>query len=191
MSIELPNLESILTERDQILMDLDQDAAKAFVIKHGGKAPSTIDWEIVLHLARWEVETIPAEEKQETRIFLARSGKYGIASLPQNSVYARVTLDLIFPKDIISDAYISEFVKGGKPMMRISDERARTIAEAAITFEAAKDDALDTSGHRWVDLGDGVSARLNMSPDASPKAVEAVTELMRLAKQKLQEDDPQ
>lgn len=49
------------------------------------------------------------------------------------------------------------------------------------------DESPDTSGHRSVDLGDGYWAHLTMSPDSSPEAVEAVTELMRLAKNSMQE----
>lgn len=62
------------------------------------------------------------------------------------------------------------------------------IEEMCATFEGTgRIPPIDTSGNRYVDLGDGYFAHLNMSADASPKAVEAVTELMRLAKKKMQE----
>lgn len=96
-----------IAERNRILIDMDQDAAKAFVVEHGGKAPKRLDWEIVLHLARCDVETISDDLRQESRIFLARSGYYGITSLPQNSFYARAAMDLIFPHDL-TEAFIRQ-----------------------------------------------------------------------------------
>ena len=104
-TIEL--IDAALAERNRILIAMDQEAAKAFIVRHGGTAPKHLDYEIVLHLARWDVETIADDLRQSTRVFLARAGKYGIAQMHPNSPYVRAALDLIFPKTL-TDQYIRE-----------------------------------------------------------------------------------
>lgn len=97
-------LQAALAERNRILESMDQEAAKAFIVKHGGLAPKNLDYELVLHMARHEVMTISEDLRMDSKIFLARSGHYGFAMEPQNSKYARTALDLIFPKTMTDEA---------------------------------------------------------------------------------------
>lgn len=106
-----PELTAALQERDRILTAMDQEAAKAFIVKHGGSAPKNLDYELVLHLARHEVTTVPHELHMDSKIFLARSGHYGLAMEAPNSRYARAALDLIFPKTMTDDAVRALAVK--------------------------------------------------------------------------------
>jgi hypothetical protein len=102
----MPTLPEALAERDQILMAMDIDAAKAFIAKHGGYVPrGKIDWTRVLHLARFEVQTMPHEAIWESRMWLAKNGAQSVGTLPETSPYLRAAIDLIFPKDIM-DAYL-------------------------------------------------------------------------------------
>lgn len=101
-------LTDALAERDRILADLDVDAAKAFIVRHGGVAPKrSMDWLRVLHLARFECRSIPPELVGESRVYLARTGAQLIADLPERSPYLRAALDLVFPKDL-TDAMIAD-----------------------------------------------------------------------------------
>lgn len=104
-TIEL--IDAALIERNRILVEMDQEAAKAFIVQHGGTAPTHLDYEIVLHLARWDVETIADDLRQSSRVFLARAGKYGIAQMNPKSPYVCAALDLMFPKTL-TDKYIRE-----------------------------------------------------------------------------------
>jgi hypothetical protein len=95
-------LEIALDERDQILRRMDVDGAKQFIAKHGGFVPkSSIDWVKVLHLARYEVTTMPEDMQWSSRIWLAQHGAQSLMMLPPHSPYLRAAMDLVFPKDVI------------------------------------------------------------------------------------------
>lgn len=100
-------LQSALAERDRILIALDQSAAKEFIVKHGGKAPENLNYELVLHMARHEVTLMPENLHMDSKIYLARSGHYGLAMEPPKSQYARAALDLIFPR-VMTDQFIEQ-----------------------------------------------------------------------------------
>jgi len=96
--------EAFMRERDEILVAMDIERAKAFILLHGGTVPKRIpDWERVLHLARFECTNIPSELRQDSQIYLAMTGAQTIATLPQNSPYVRAALDLIFPVDVFEE----------------------------------------------------------------------------------------
>ena len=98
-------LAKALKERDDILLAMDVEKAKAFVVQHGGTAPPHLDWVRILHLARFEVTSMPDEAKTDSHIWLAAHGAKSISMYPQDSPYVLVTLNLIFPKHL-TDAYI-------------------------------------------------------------------------------------
>lgn len=102
MSIERSaEVTEAINERDRILTDMDIEGAKAYIVKHGAKIPTRpLDWERVLHLARFEVTTMPAELRIASQIYLARNGAQSLMSLPHGSPYATAALNLIFPKDL-------------------------------------------------------------------------------------------
>src|SRR4051812_39157664 len=89
------SLAGALAERDQILTNMDVDAAKAYIAKHGGFVPKgAIDWTRVLHLARLEVTTLPADVNMDSRIWLARNGAQSVMMLSADSPYLRAAMDL-------------------------------------------------------------------------------------------------
>lgn len=101
-------LTAALADRDRILADLDVEAAKAFIVRHGGVAPKQpMGWLRVLHLARFECRSIPPELVGESQVYLAWTGAQAIADLPPTSPYLRAALDLLFPKDL-TDALIGD-----------------------------------------------------------------------------------
>jgi hypothetical protein len=105
------SLDAALRERDDILTRMDSEAAKAYIVTHGGKVPrENLDWEKVLHLARLEVTTLPGEVRSESRVWLARNGAQSIMTLGPDSPYVTAVLDLIFPA-ALTDAYIAEMEK--------------------------------------------------------------------------------
>lgn len=96
-----PELTAAIAERDRILKDMDIEAAKAFIVKHGAKIPTRpLDWERVLHMARFEVTTMPDELRTASQIYLARNGAQSVMSLPHGSPYLAAALNLVFPKDL-------------------------------------------------------------------------------------------
>lgn len=102
----MTTLQDALAERDAILTAMDIEAAKGFINRHDGFVPKgNIDWERVLHLARFEVTTLPDELLWESRIWLARHGAQSLMMLPPTSPYLRAALDLVFPKDL-TDTYL-------------------------------------------------------------------------------------
>lgn len=104
----MTELQGAIAERDRILTAMDVDAAQAFIAKHGGFVPKqAIDWTRVLHLARFEVTTMPTRLSQDSHIWLAKNGAQSITELSPSSPYLRAALDLIFPKDL-TDAQIAE-----------------------------------------------------------------------------------
>lgn len=107
MSTQIP-LEVAIAERDRILMDMDSEAAKSFIAKTGGFVPKSnkINWVRVLHLARFEVRSLPEVYVKESQMWLARNGAQSILMLPPTSPYLRAAMDLIFPKTI-TDAFIA------------------------------------------------------------------------------------
>lgn len=106
----MESLDIVIAERNHILRKMDIDGAKHFIAKHGGFVPkSSIDWVRVLHLARYEVRTMPEDMHWESRIWLAQHGAVSLMMLPPRSPYLRAAMDLIFPKDM-TDEYIA---KGG------------------------------------------------------------------------------
>lgn len=93
-------MNSTIEERNRILIDMDVEKAKAFIVAHGGSAPKSVkNWERVLHLARLECVTIDQDLRTDSHIYLAQHGAQSIETLPQNSPYLRAALDLIFPVD--------------------------------------------------------------------------------------------
>lgn len=108
-------LSDALTERDQILTAMDVDAAKAFIANHGGFVPSgVINWVKVLHLARYEVRSLPDELVRESHIWLAVHGAQSVMTLSPTSPYCRAAMDLIFPKDL-TDALVFRNAEGAAP----------------------------------------------------------------------------
>ena len=100
--------EETMAERNRILSAMDVEAAKAFIVQHGGHVPGgPLDWVKVLHLARFEVTTLPPELITESQIYLARNGAQRIGMFPPGSAYERAALDLLFPKDVF-EAYLSK-----------------------------------------------------------------------------------
>ena len=93
-------LKESIKERDEILLSMDVERAKSFIKKHGAPLPSgRINWEQVLHMARFEVTSIPEEDRIDSHIWLAQNVGASLATLPPDSKYVRVVLDLIFPRD--------------------------------------------------------------------------------------------
>ena len=106
MSDQAAQRTTAFAERNRILLAMDVDAAKSFIVEHGGTVPKRpLNWERVLHLARFEVATIPDELRADSRIYLARNGAQSLLTLPHGSPYVRAALDLIFPKRL-TDAHI-------------------------------------------------------------------------------------
>jgi hypothetical protein len=97
-------LSDALAERDDILINMDVDRAKDFVKRHGGTVHHNLNWERVLHLARYEVKTIPHELHQDSHIYLARNGAQSVMDLNPNSQYARCVLHLIFPFNLTEES---------------------------------------------------------------------------------------
>lgn len=95
-------LKAAIAERDEVIASMDAEQARRFVAKHGG-GRYHLNWGVVLHLARWEIETVPWELREESRIFLAREGKYGVTQMNPRSHYAKAALDLLFPKDVMGE----------------------------------------------------------------------------------------
>jgi len=97
-----------IAERDRILINLDADGAKAFIRLHGGTVPrGKISWLRVLHLARFEARSLPAEVQRESHIWLARNGAQSVMTLPPDDPYLLATMDLLFPRRI-TEAVIKE-----------------------------------------------------------------------------------
>jgi hypothetical protein len=110
------DLTEALKERDQILIDLDIDAAKAFILKHGGRITNqqeSLNWLRIIHMARLECLSVPQYFRDASRMWLATRYPQRIGDLSLNSPYASVTLDLIFPRTMTDD-YIEE-TKGKAP----------------------------------------------------------------------------
>jgi hypothetical protein len=102
-----------IAERDRILIALDVDAAKAWIVQYGGKAPKNVNWPMVLHVARFECESIRASHNRlwwESRIWLAKHGAVSIGNDPDKRACV-VALDLIFPK-ALTDAFIATMHEG-------------------------------------------------------------------------------
>jgi len=95
-------LAAAIQERDEILLAMDVARAKGFITAHGGKVPArSLDWVKVLHLARYEVTSLPEPERRASRLWLAMHGAQEVRSLPLTSPYLLAALDLIFPRDLI------------------------------------------------------------------------------------------
>lgn len=99
-------LVAAMDERDQILTAMDVEAAKRFIVKHGGSLPKrSLDWLKVLHIARFEWQGAPKELVTESRIYLARNGAQSMVMLPSGSPYLRAAQDLLFPRNP-TEAYV-------------------------------------------------------------------------------------
>lgn len=98
-----------IAERNRILQAMDIEAAKTFIAKHGGVVTKRkIDWERVLHLARFEcAKGLPEEVWRESQIYLAMHGAQSLMMLPPTSPYVDAAMNLIFPKNLTDD-YIRE-----------------------------------------------------------------------------------
>lgn len=104
----MTTIAEAIAERDQILAAMDVDAAKMFIVKHGGTVPrGTLDWIKVLHLTRYETRSLPAEMVSDSHIWLARHGAQSISTLPPTSPYVRVVMDLLFPRNL-TDAVLEQ-----------------------------------------------------------------------------------
>lgn len=95
-------LAAAIAERDEVIASMDAERARDFVAKHGGRRYH-LNWGTVLHLARWEIKTVPDHLRRESRLYLARDGKYGILQMNQRSNYAKAALDLLFPRDVTNE----------------------------------------------------------------------------------------
>lgn len=96
--------EAIIAERDAVLLSLDAEQAKTFIRAHGGKVPSgRVNWDQVLHVARFECMSIPAEARTDSHIWLAQNGAQSLATLPPESKCVRAALDLLFPPDMFAE----------------------------------------------------------------------------------------
>lgn len=94
-------LTEAIQERDRILVDMDVEAAKAFIAAHGGRVTKRkIDWVQVLHMVRIEVLTLPEAMRHESRVWLAQRGARSILTLPGNSPYVLMAMELAFPRDV-------------------------------------------------------------------------------------------
>jgi hypothetical protein len=95
-------IASTIAERDRILLAMDEAAARAFVAKHGGRAPQNVNWTMVLHVARFECETIRRDHGTlwwDSRIWLAKNGAVSLGTTPERRE-CLVALDLVFPKSL-------------------------------------------------------------------------------------------
>jgi hypothetical protein len=103
-----PELLVAITERDRILADMDIEAAKGYIVKHGGTLPKRpLDWERVLHLARFEVTTMPPDLRTASHVYLIRTGVQPLGISAHAGPYVKAALNLIFPK-AMTDAYIRQ-----------------------------------------------------------------------------------
>lgn len=108
MSDQLPAAAAValaIEERNQILRDMDIEAAKAFIAKHGGVVTQRkIDWVRVLHLARFEcAKGLPDEGWRESQMWLAMNDARSVMMLRPTSPYVEAALNLIFPKQLTDD----------------------------------------------------------------------------------------
>lgn len=88
----------VLDKRDDILKRMDVQGAKEFLREHGGfVAPDRMDWVRILHLARLECVVIDHEFREESHIYLARTGAQRVSMLPSGSPYLKSAMDLLFP----------------------------------------------------------------------------------------------
>lgn len=88
-----------VAERDHILATMDVEAAKRFMVEHGGIVPKgAINWVYVLHLARWEVASLPEPLRIESCIWLFGSTGRSLAMLSPRNRHRRVAMDLVSPK---------------------------------------------------------------------------------------------
>lgn len=97
-----PELAEALDERNRIVAAFDIEAAKAWVIKHGGKVHAQANWERVLHIARMEINTLPERMRSDSHIWLARNGAIGLSTAPNHRDCLQA-LDLIFPKTMTDE----------------------------------------------------------------------------------------
>lgn len=133
-------LEAAIAQRDEILKAMDVDRAKGFILATGGTVPKrALDWTVILHLARHEVTTMPEDLHMESKVALARSGKYGIASLSPKSPYLLAAMDLIFPKTLTDadikatkDATLAEVIADERHPAEVFDPREFVRDEMAL-----------------------------------------------------------
>lgn len=106
----LNTLMVALAERDEILRTVNIEGAKAFIVKHGAKLPRVADWERVIHIARLEVTSLPQGLRDESLVYLARTGARSLSRgtrLSPKSPYAIAAMNLIFPKTL-TDALVRQ-----------------------------------------------------------------------------------
>jgi hypothetical protein len=102
-----PEIARGVEERNRILIDMDVEAAKAFIRDTGGTVPKrALDWKRVLHLARLEVQDIDQSFIDVSRVYLAMTGAQSIMMLPRGSVYFRCAMSLLLP-----DPWVDEMLE--------------------------------------------------------------------------------